>query len=151
MYNGIGLQTARGSGTNGYVQKNKSYLAPSVVKRMMDANANYLQDSGIFKPKKANPELLEHQRKRAIEGKIFELREALTERGVSDEDIEKKVAEVRADLERKMADGVFGHQNDTHAIAERKKKQNLKLRQALNISSDFVEGVHIAIMVRASS
>lgn len=25
MYNGIGLQTARGSGTSGYVQKNLSY------------------------------------------------------------------------------------------------------------------------------
>ena len=26
MYNGIGLQTARGSGTNGYVQRNMSAL-----------------------------------------------------------------------------------------------------------------------------
>lgn len=25
MYNGIGLQTARGSGTSGYIQKNLSY------------------------------------------------------------------------------------------------------------------------------
>lgn len=25
MYNGIGLQTARGTGTSGYVQKNLSY------------------------------------------------------------------------------------------------------------------------------
>ena len=28
MYNGVGLQTPRGSGTSGYIQKNKSYLAP---------------------------------------------------------------------------------------------------------------------------
>lgn len=26
MYNGIGLQTARGSGTNGYVQRNLSFI-----------------------------------------------------------------------------------------------------------------------------
>mgnify|MGYP006867842780 CR=1 FL=1 len=26
MYNGIGLQTARGSGTNGYVQRNLSFV-----------------------------------------------------------------------------------------------------------------------------
>ena len=28
MYNGIGLQTARGSGTNGYVQTNKFFVRP---------------------------------------------------------------------------------------------------------------------------
>ena len=26
MYNGIGLQTARGSGTNGYVQRNTAFI-----------------------------------------------------------------------------------------------------------------------------
>ena len=29
MYNGIGLKTARGSGTNGFIQRNLSYIAPS--------------------------------------------------------------------------------------------------------------------------
>ena len=28
MYNGIGLTTPRGSGTNGYVQANKAFLKP---------------------------------------------------------------------------------------------------------------------------
>ena len=31
MYNGIGLKTARGSGTNGFVQRNLSYIRPSRV------------------------------------------------------------------------------------------------------------------------
>lgn len=31
MYNGIGLQTARGSGTNGYVQSNLSHLMQARV------------------------------------------------------------------------------------------------------------------------
>ena len=32
MYNGIGLQTARGSGTNGYVQANRANLQLSKVR-----------------------------------------------------------------------------------------------------------------------
>jgi serine/arginine repetitive matrix protein 2 len=28
MYNGVGLQTARGSGTSGYVQRNLSHVTP---------------------------------------------------------------------------------------------------------------------------
>lgn len=30
MYNGIGLQTARGSGTSGYIQKNASYKVKKI-------------------------------------------------------------------------------------------------------------------------
>ena len=33
MYNGIGLQTARGSGTSGYVQKNLSYNVKKLPNR----------------------------------------------------------------------------------------------------------------------
>ena len=36
MYNGVGLTTARGSGTSGYVQKNLSYLAPGAKPKNMD-------------------------------------------------------------------------------------------------------------------
>ncbi len=31
MYNGIGLRTVRGSGTNGFVQRNISYVKPTQV------------------------------------------------------------------------------------------------------------------------
>ena len=33
MYNGIGLRTARGSGTNGYVQSNRAFVKPVNVRR----------------------------------------------------------------------------------------------------------------------
>jgi hypothetical protein len=36
MYNGIGLQTPRGSGTSGYVQKNLSYIKPFQKQRSKD-------------------------------------------------------------------------------------------------------------------
>ena len=36
MYNGIGLRTVRGSGTNGYVQRNLSHIRPERLRRMDD-------------------------------------------------------------------------------------------------------------------
>jgi serine/arginine repetitive matrix protein 2 len=38
MYNGIGLATARGSGTNGYVQKNLAYRRENVTKNKYNYN-----------------------------------------------------------------------------------------------------------------
>ncbi|CAN0129497.1 unnamed protein product, partial [Laminaria digitata] len=50
-------------------------------------------------PRVANGDLLDHARKRKVEAKIFELQEAMAERGFSDVEIEEKVAEVRKGLE----------------------------------------------------
>jgi serine/arginine repetitive matrix protein 2 len=36
MYNGVGLTTARGSGTSGYVQKNLSHILPGSKPKQMD-------------------------------------------------------------------------------------------------------------------
>ena len=36
MYNGVGLQTARGSGTSGYVQKNLSHIKPGQAYKQQD-------------------------------------------------------------------------------------------------------------------
>lgn len=36
MYNGIGLQTARGSGTSGYIQRNLSHVLPGQKPKMQD-------------------------------------------------------------------------------------------------------------------
>jgi cwf21 domain len=42
--------------------------------------------------KKGNDELLEHAKKRKVEAKIFELQEAMVERGYTDAEIEAKVS-----------------------------------------------------------
>ncbi|XP_027563094.1 serine/arginine repetitive matrix protein 2-like [Neopelma chrysocephalum] len=86
MYNGIGLPTPRGSGTNGYVQRNLSALRPKKggpgggpgdpppgeeeLKRLEAALA-----------KKPNPDILDHQRKRRVELKCLELAELMEEQG----------------------------------------------------------------------
>ncbi len=83
MYNGIGLATARGSGTNGYVQKNMSYVRPHLVRQTVDANsgksAKQNFDQAIMR--QGNEEILDHARKRKIEVKLYELRVEMEDRG----------------------------------------------------------------------
>ena len=66
MYNGIGLSTVRGSGTNGYVQRNTAHISKGRQEekfkteediRRLDAQANREPNLGI----------LEHERKRKLE------------------------------------------------------------------------------------
>ena len=78
MYNGIGLQTVRGSGTNGYVQRNLSFIKNHKDKvdykseeemKKLDAQLN----------KKPNQEILDHERKRKVELKCIEMQELMEE------------------------------------------------------------------------
>ncbi len=74
MYNGIGLLTARGSGTNGYVQRNLSFV------RAKKPAPSPLHEPKPAVIKKANPAILEHDRKRQVELQIMEYREELVRR-----------------------------------------------------------------------
>lgn len=80
MYNGIGLTTARGSGTNGYVQRNFAAIKnrKERVDYKTDADLARLDKSLNRQP---NKEILEHQWKRAIELKCVTLRDELEEQG----------------------------------------------------------------------
>jgi serine/arginine repetitive matrix protein 2 len=61
MYNGIGLTTARGTATNGYVQKNVAYRRTDQVRR------NFNEEHEAPKTRKPNQAILDHQRKRQVE------------------------------------------------------------------------------------
>lgn len=78
MYNGIGLQTTRGSGTNGYVQKNAAFIRTR--KEKVDYNSGEdlarLERSLHREP---NKDLMEHNWKRKIELQCLELREKMEE------------------------------------------------------------------------
>ncbi len=82
-YNGIGLRTARGTGTNGYVQKNASYVRPRPTSfqqqhaSMIDYNNNNDDDFLMKEQRKPNLEILEHAKKRQVELKCLEFREEL--------------------------------------------------------------------------
>jgi cwf21 domain len=78
MSSNVGLSTPRGSGTSGYVQRNMSHLKPRDRGLGTPYNVDDLQRHRQRKP---DPEILEHERKRAIELKVFELRDRLEEEG----------------------------------------------------------------------
>ena len=78
MYNGIGLQTVRGTGTSGYVQTNKFNL------NRRPAKFSQTQDPGLLAgptQTKADEGILEHNRKREIEKKLLELELELVDKG----------------------------------------------------------------------
>jgi hypothetical protein len=77
MSSNVGLSTPRGSGTSGYVQKNRSLLKPR------DAAAPYPKDWEMSKHRQRQPDqaILEHEARREIEVKVFELRDKLDEEG----------------------------------------------------------------------
>ena len=83
MYNGIGLQTPRGSGSSGYVQMNK-FNARSRPKRDIPSQRDLDNGSAMSESmrKGGNRDILEHEQRRAIEVKIFELRAKLEDEGV---------------------------------------------------------------------
>lgn len=83
MYNGIGLQTPRGSGTNGYVQRNLSSLR---VKRPRDDRGGERDEKDRERlesqlNRQPNADILEHQRKRQLEVKCAELQDMMEEQG----------------------------------------------------------------------
>jgi hypothetical protein len=80
MYNGIGLETARGSGTNGFVQRNLSF-----VRRHKD-KVDYKSEEELKKieaqmTKGPNKDILDHERKRKVELKCMEMQELMEEQG----------------------------------------------------------------------
>lgn len=121
-YNGVGLPTARGTGTSGHIQKNVSSFNTSswarqgayerrqkqtqtAAKREAQFTARNLAD------RKIDEGILEHERKRGIESKCVELRYTLeqerdeqkekgVEKTLSDDQIEERVEELRRQLKR---------------------------------------------------
>lgn len=77
MSSNVGLTTPRGSGTSGYVQRNLAHLRPR------DQGKPYSTDLDSLKHRQRQPdrEILEHDRKRDIEVKVFELRDRLEDEG----------------------------------------------------------------------
>lgn len=76
MYNGIGLTTARGSGTNGHVQRNWAAVRPK------KDNISYKTEEDLAKLDAANNRqpnqgILDHERKRQLEVKCAEYEEIL--------------------------------------------------------------------------
>lgn len=103
MYNGIGLQTPRGSGTNGYIQSNKFFVKPKISK-VAENTKGFEADQGTAGvSRKPNKEILEHDRKRQIQLKLTILEDKLIDQGYTDAEIAEKLVEARQNLEAATA------------------------------------------------
>ncbi|KAL1970311.1 hypothetical protein VTN77DRAFT_5471 [Rasamsonia byssochlamydoides] len=146
MSSNVGLPTPRGSGTSGYVQRNHAFLKPrsagygapyppvSVNGDSKDKNGG----ASSFKQRKPDKQILEHDRKRAIEVKVLEERERLEEENerieeelkkqkqsgkdddkkknrlvpLSEEEIEERCDALRQRLLKELEEELAGHDHD---------------------------------------
>ncbi|KAL3931681.1 MAG: hypothetical protein SGPRY_001023 [Prymnesium sp.] len=144
MYNGIGLATVRGSGTNGYVQKNMSHLSRSRTAERKDIQRPL--DHDFKEPRAPNQEILRHNMKREVELKVLRLQERLEEEGATPRAIEEQTSMLRSTLLAKLpapsAVSKTGgaRAGETHADAATKQSENEALKSALGISSTYVSG-----------
>lgn len=161
MADNVGLTTPRGSGTSGYVQKNRSLIRPR------DKVAPYPKDwdSAKHRPRQPDAEILEHEAKRDIEVKVFELRDKLEDEGyvtsspivrpfvnissVDEDEIDDQCEALRRKLSQERQDGkdlgpnakrLKSHQ--VHDLAKAKIEESERMRKALGISADYQEGSH---------
>ena len=148
MYNGIGLETPRGSGTNGFVQRNMAFVRPR--KEKVDYRTEEeLAKSEASLNREPNLEILEHERKRKIEIDCLELREMLEVQNFDEKEIELKVDAFRATQLKKLKmekpeilldESGRPIASGTHEIAAANQTRNKKLRDAFGISAEYVDG-----------
>ncbi|EME26488.1 Serine/arginine repetitive matrix protein 2 [Galdieria sulphuraria] len=103
MYNGIGLPTPRGSGTNGYVQRNVANVSLHGPSRRIGYQvANKTVDETLEREsvvRKPDPDILEHERCRKAVVLSLELEEKLRNENIlNEEQIKELVSKVRTQL-----------------------------------------------------
>ncbi|CAF0819764.1 unnamed protein product [Adineta ricciae] len=142
MYNGIGIQTARGTGTNGYVQRNLSFV-PTKRERVEYVKDVELKKLETLIEKKGNAEILEHERKRRIEVKCMEMRDMMLNNGYDEQVTNEKVQKFRDMLVER--EGLYDKTDidydefgrplskETHQMAHANDEKNRRLREAFGI------------------
>ncbi|KAL5111166.1 Serine/arginine repetitive matrix protein 2 [Taenia crassiceps] len=146
MYNGIGLPTPRGSGTNGYVQRNLAYLTTYKDK------INYKTDTDVKHAdalafKEPNKEILMHEKKRQVEGyteeeideKVSALREELTSR-LTDDIAPKSLGEAFKSGATIIPDANRLIPRGTHETAAVSILKNTVFKEALGIAENYEDG-----------
>ncbi|KAJ1945306.1 RNA-splicing factor [Kickxella alabastrina] len=144
MYNGIGLNTPRGSGTSGHVIRNASSLRPGQAGGSSQRMHQYESDRPI-KTKPIDKGILEHERKRQVEIKCLKLQDELEAQGLDEDETDKRVDELRQQLLKNLDNlDLLGGKKiksfETQRLAEAKGKENEVLARALRVEDGYVEG-----------
>lgn len=135
----VKLATARGTGTNGFIQRNLGYIA----KRREAYDYAKAGSGQRCKQRAANPQLLEHERKRQVELACLQLQDALEAQGTQAADqIAQAVSERRLALlqQTREADISCRSATDTHITAKQQEAKMKKLQALFDISAQAVEG-----------
>ncbi|ETN16448.1 hypothetical protein PPTG_05655, partial [Phytophthora nicotianae INRA-310] len=152
MYNGIGLRTVRGSGTNGYVQRNLSYVNASRTRQTLARNqrggssGDFVSRGGGRNRPPPNPDILLHEQKRKVELQLLEMSLEMEDRGCDPDEIQDKVKRERERLLARLNDaGDRGRESakdseSTHARQKRKEEDNKRIKDAFDIATDYVAG-----------
>uniref|UniRef100_A0A915MGU8 CWF21 domain-containing protein n=1 Tax=Meloidogyne javanica TaxID=6303 RepID=A0A915MGU8_MELJA len=155
MYNNVGLSTARGSGTNAYVQSNVANLSFSRNKIVYNAEENIARAEAEVN-KAPNLELLDHEYKRLIEIKCVEFEDLMEGKGFSEEEINSKVSEYRKLLFNEFESGRLNMDaeldlRNSHSRAKVAKQGRSNMRWALGIDASFVDGSSMEKLKKAST
>ena len=140
MYGGVGLHSAKGTGTNGYIERALGYLPKDYkpgsygeIIRQMKANPAQIK-------RKINDDIILHEEKHKIEVELYDLKEKYeNEKKYTEDEINDKINNERKRLyhllERREAD--FMDKNETHQKGKLKDAQMKILRDALKIKKEY--------------
>ena len=140
MFGGVGLPSAKGTGTNGYVERALGYLPKDYkpgsygeIIRQMKANPAPIK-------RKINDDIILHEEKHKIEVQLYDLKEKYeNENKYTPEEIIEKINSERKKLykllERREAD--FMDKNETHQKGKLKDAQMKIIRDALKIKKEY--------------
>lgn len=137
MYNGIGLTTPKGSGTNGYVIRNMASITAGRLD--FQKNTKSFKSAPDMKVLKANTDLLLHEQKRKVELDLMKLKDELKAAGMSEDEIERTIQRERGNMMEAIDEGSLRYdselQKDTHQLALEKAKELEKFEKALRIDT----------------
>eukprot|EP01117_Protostelium_nocturnum_P012494 TRINITY_DN4605_c0_g1_i1.p1 TRINITY_DN4605_c0_g1~~TRINITY_DN4605_c0_g1_i1.p1 ORF type:complete len:241 (-),score=93.65 TRINITY_DN4605_c0_g1_i1:147-869(-) len=140
MYNGIGITTPRGTGTSGHVQKNLAHINKNRIKPpiIQERKSQPIQ-------KKANEEILEHERKRQLEVQVFDWAKKngfLDREDLGEEELEELLQKKREQLTKDQRHKSTPNPNlqETHQRSAQKEKETERFRNALGVSKDYKSG-----------
>lgn len=148
-YNGIGLQSVRGSATSGHIQKNIAnkisklghYESRKNQKSLMSKRADEAKQSQNKREayKQIKSELTKHEQLRRIEVKCMDLHDELEEQGVEPDETKARVDELRKKLNNKEFD-----ENDAKSptpTAPQPSRKDKQLKEDLENENKNKDGV----------
>ena len=111
------------------LRRNSAFVKPRRVE--------YVEERPPPVAKKPNAEILEHEKKRAIEVKVLMWAEEqkFEERGFDEEEIERRKGEKRAELMKNKEEEEVIATTNTHKLQAQKDAEVTKLRDALGIKN----------------